>query len=120
MPVPTIFFEKVDADKTLYLRVSKSVDGFQSDFIEKFGLNKVVVRISDNEFEVRRLQPLPLEAEIEALHKEILRYVPNRQSKKAVYVEGNEFILQEEIAGPFLLNALPSLIRRYQLVGAEN
>lgn len=119
VPVPTIFFEKVDADKTLYLRVSKSVDGFQSDFIEKFGLNKVVVRISDNEFEVRRLQPLPLEAEIEALHKEILRYVPNRQSKKAVYVEGNEFILQEEIAGPFLLNALPSLIRRYQLVGAE-
>lgn len=119
VPVPTIYFEKVDADKTLYLRVSKSVEGFQSDFIEKFGLNKIVAKKSDNEFEVRCLKPLPLDVEIEALHKEILHYAPNRQSKKSVYVENNEFILQEEVAGPFLLNALPSLIQRYQLVGAE-
>lgn len=54
-----------------------------------------------------------------ALKKEINHFAPSKEAKKDVYVEGNLFIIPEETAGPFLLNALPTLLHTYQLVGAE-
>lgn len=119
VPVPTLTFEKVDADKMLYLRLTEGVADFPSDFIENFGLNKLAIATSEKEYEVKRLRRLPMQVLTENLQNEIVRYAPSRQARKMVFAEDGVFILPEEVAGPFLLQALPSLIREYQLEGAE-
>lgn len=119
VPVPTLTFEKVDADKMLYLRLTEGVADFPSDFIENFGLNKLAVAKSEKEFEVKRLRRLPMQVLTDKLYDEIVRHAPSRQTRKMVFAEDGVFILPEEVAGPFLLQALPALIREYNIVGAE-
>ncbi len=118
-PVPTLFFEKVDTDKALYLRLSESVKDMSSDFIDQFNINKLAISTTPNEIQVKRLKRKPNELLEDDLLKKIQQYAPSRQAKKTIYAEDGSFIIPENIAGPFLLNALPSLIRDYQLVGAE-
>lgn len=65
------------------------------------------------------MRRLPMQVLTENLQNEIVRYAPSRQARKMVFAEDGVFILPEEVAGPFLLQALPSLIRDYQLEGAE-
>lgn len=119
MPTPSLSFEKIDADKTLYLRLVESVKGLPIDFVQQFDLSRVAQLTLDKKIRVNRLAHLPAEVGCAALKKEINQFAPSKEAKKDVYVEGNLFIIPEETAGPFLLNALPTLLHTYQLVGAE-
>ncbi len=119
IPIPSLSFEKIDADKTLFLRLMESVKGLPLDFVQQFDLSMVASLSLDRKIKVKRLSHLPVNETIAALKKEIVSYAPNKSAQKDVYVEDNLFIIPEETAGPFLLHALPQLIRTYQLVGAE-
>lgn len=119
IPIPSLSFEKIDADKTLFLRLMESVKGLPLDFVQQFDLSMVASLSLEKKIKVKRLAHLPIEENIDTLRKEIMAYAPTKEAKKEVYVEDNLFIIPEETAGPFLLHALPSLIRTYQLVGAE-
>lgn len=119
IPTPSLSFEKIDADKTLFLRLVESVKGLPLDFVQQFGLSRVASLTLDKKIKIKRLAHLPMEAGIAALKKEIYKFAPSKEAKKDVYTEGNLFIIPEETAGPFLINALPTLLRTYQLVGAE-
>ena len=119
IPNPSLSFEKIDADKTLFLRLTESVKGLPTDFVQQFDLSMVASLSLDKKIKVRRLAHLPMGETIASLKKEITAYAPSKEAKREVYVEDNLFIIPEETAGPFLLQALPSLIRSYQLVGAE-
>lgn len=118
-PIPTLYFEKVDQDKTLYMRVAEGVPGVNSDFIERFSLNKIATTVDDNVVEVKRLRWHPIQHLVDDLRNEIAAHMSKRVVNKNIYVDENNFVLPEEVAAPFLLNALPSLIRKYQIVGAE-
>ena len=119
IPTPSLSFEKIDADKTLFLRLMESVKGLPLDFVQLFDLSMVASLSLEKKIKVKRLAHLPMDETIASLKKEITTYAPTKEAKKEVYNEGNLFIIPEETAGPFLLHALPSLIRTYQLVGAE-
>ncbi len=119
VPTPSLTFEKIDADKTLFLRLTESVKGLPLDFVQQFDLSMVASLSLERKIKVKRLSHLPIDDTIASLRKEILQYAPNKTAQKDVYVEDNLFIIPEETAGPFLLHALPQLIRTYQLVGAE-
>ena len=73
----------------------------------------------DQKIVVKRLAHLPIDEIASNLRKEIIQYAPSKAAQKEVYVEDNLFIIPEETAGPFLLQSLPSLLRTYQLIGAE-
>ena len=119
VPEPTLYFEKVDTDKTLYLRVAEGVKDLDSEFIEKFKLTRVTSYSSDNEVVIKRFRHHPVQQIADELYEEITKHMSKRQAKKSIYVDGNIFVLPEDVAAPFLLNALPSLVKKYQLVGAE-
>ena len=119
IPTPSLSFEKIDADKTLFLRLMESVKGLPLDFVQQFDLSMVASLSLEKKIKVKRLAHLPMDEAIASLKKEITAYAPSKEAKKEVYNEDNLFIIPEETAGPFLLHALPSLIRTYQLVGAE-
>lgn len=118
-PVPTLTFEKVDTDKTLYLQLSETVKDFPADFIDRFGLNHIAVETDEGEIEIKRLKRHPMKMMADELLADITHHAPSAKARKTVYADGNTFIVPEEVAGPFLLQALPSLISKYQLVGAE-
>lgn len=116
---PALLFEKIDADKTLYLRVMQTVKDLPTDFMQQFDLTAVATVTDDRHILVRRLDRPPLDAIVGALYKEIVQYAPGKAARQEVYQEDSQIIVPEEVAGPFLLHALPSLIGRFQLIGAE-
>ena len=118
--IPTVVIEKVDADMALYLRLSHSLQGMPADFGERFDLT-CVAQLQDMEERVvlRRIVQSDFATETDELRKLIQSYAPNRTAAKEVWMQDGEFIIPEETAGPFLLQALPMLAGRYQLLGAE-
>lgn len=118
-PTLALSFEKINADKTLFLRLVEKVNGLPMDFVEQFDISMVATVGIDKKIRVRHLSRLPLEADAAALKKEIIKFAPDRQAQKSVFCENNLFVIPEDTAGPFLLHALPSLLKRYELIGAE-
>lgn len=118
-PTLALSFEKINADKTLFLRLVEKVNGLPIDFVEQFDISMVATVGIDKKIRVRHLSRLPLEADAAALKKEIIKFAPDRQAQKSVFCENNLFVIPEDTAGPFLLHALPSLLKRYELIGAE-
>lgn len=119
VPTPSLSFEKIDADKTLFLRLVESYKGLPLDFVQQFDLSMVASLSLDQKIVVKRLAHLPIDEITNNLRKEIIQYAPSKAAQKDVYVEDHLFIIPEETAGPFLLQSLPSLLRTYQLIGAE-
>lgn len=119
VPTPSLSFEKIDADKTLFLRLVESYKGLPLDFVQQFDLSMAASLSLDQKIVVKRLAHLPIDEITSNLRKEIIQYAPSKAAQKEVYVEDNLFIIPEETAGPFLLQSLPSLLRTYQLIGAE-
>lgn len=119
LSAPTLFIEEIDADKTLYLRVADVVKALPESFVDKFGINMVAQISVPGVIDVKKLKRVPMQDTIEYLRTEILRFAPDRQAKKNVYLADDTFIIPENTAGPFLLNALPSLLKTFDLVGAD-
>lgn len=117
--VPTLCFEKVDTDKALYLRVMNALPGNDNELIERMNLSVRAVIGMDKTIELKPILRRPLEESIETLRKILNEHAPSRQAKKDIYQEEDFFIVPEESAGPFLFNALPSLLMHFALLGAE-
>lgn len=117
--IPTLVIEKVDADMALYLRLTHTLAGVSADFVRDFDLTWQAQVSMEGQIVLRRIVNSDEQAEQDALRKTILGYAPDRKAAKEVWQSGGEFIIPQETAGPFLLQALPELVRRYQLLGAE-
>lgn len=117
--VPTLCFEKVDTDKALYLRVMNSLPGNDNELIERMKLSVHAVIGIDKVVELKTIVRRPLEESVAILSKILNEQAPSRQARKEIYQEGEFFIVPEESAGPFLFNALPSLLKHFALLGAE-
>ena len=118
--IPTLVIEKVDADMALYLRLSHTLQGLSADFGERFDLS-CVAQLQEMEHQVtlRQVVQSDFSQEEEELRRTIVSFAPNRQAAKEVWQQNGEFIVPQETAGPFLLQALPQLVKHYQLLGAE-
>lgn len=117
---PTLLFEKVDADHTLYLRLVGQIKGLSIDFIQRFDVNMVAVRTDEHHVAVHRIANIHLADYAEGLRQQIVKYAPNRKAANQVYYDDDLlFIIPESVAGPFLLSALPEILSEYQLVGIE-
>ena len=118
--LPTLVFEKVDADQALYLRVLQGVPGLDFDFVRQFDLLYLAqVQPDEGRVLLRRIEGQSVEASIAALRSQIQHYAPTRQAAREVFCEDGFFIIPEETAQPFLLGYLPMLVRDFQLVGAD-
>lgn len=61
VPTPSLSFEKIDADKTLFLRLVESYKGLPLDFVQQFDLSMVATLSLDQKIVVKRLAHLPIE-----------------------------------------------------------
>lgn len=118
--VPTVVFEKVDADKALYLRLVHTLPGFDADFTRRFDLVYVATLTADGKVLLKRIDHSTGSADLEKLSGLLADNAPTRTAKKEIYQSDDLFIVPEETAGPFLLNSLPLLVNNYRVEGADN
>ena len=117
--VPTIIIEKVDADMALYLRLTQTLPGIDADFAQRFDLTYVATLTMEHQVLLRRIVHIDNSNDENELRRTITSYAPTKQAAKDVWNDGGEFIIPQDVAGPFLLQALPQLVRHYQLLGVE-
>lgn len=117
--IPTLVIEKVDADMALYLRLTNTLAGVSADFVRDFDLTWQAQLTMEHQVVLHRIVNSDEQEEQDYLRKTILSFAPDRKAAREVWQSGGDFIVPQETAGPFLLHALPELVRHYQLLGAE-
>ncbi len=117
--VPTLVFEKVDADHALHLRVAHSIPGCEIGFLEDFDVEWKATLMPDRQLVLRRITHGPFEDLVDGVRKRLVPYAPSKSAQKEIYQEGGFFIVPEETAAPFLLKELPDLLHTYRLLGAD-
>ena len=117
--VPTIIIEKVDADMALYLRLTYTLPGTDADFAQRFDLTCLATLTMEKQVLLRRIVHSDQQGDENELRKTIVSFAPTKTAAKDVWNSDGEFIIPQDVAGPFLLQALPRLVLHYQLLGAE-
>jgi len=118
--MPALIFEKVDADNSLYLRVSTSLPGFEADFFDDYDISKVA---SLNDIEKKIVVGNVLHEEtyscFNQIEKLLRKYKRALKNHNEYYLEDNLFIIEEELAKEFIFKELTHLITRFAVFGAE-
>lgn len=120
--VPAIVFTKVDADRSLNMEVARVLPGIDFNLQSRLQLTAVAVDDADGRPVICRTLPYDrhdAEADADDVETKLRYYTPSRAAYKNVYRDGTFFIVPPEIAGPFLLHGLPSLLRDFSLIGSE-
>ncbi|MDI6735974.1 MAG: SNF2-related protein [bacterium] len=114
---PTIIFEKVDAENSLYLRLTVSLSGFEQDFFENYDVTKIVL-LNDLEKKivVSELVMEEIQTGFNDIEKLLKRY---KNSDNSYFVEDNLFVIEEGLARDFIYKELPYLLTRFTVLGAE-
>jgi SNF2 family DNA or RNA helicase len=118
--LPTLIFEQIDNDHSLYLRISTSVTGYDSDFLDDYDISKIA-SLHDLEkkivvSEIIREDVHACFAEIEKLLKKCKRSLKNGAD---YYLDDNLIIIEEELAKEFLYKELTFLVTKFSIFGAE-
>lgn len=116
--VPTIIFEKVDEDMSLYLRLVQGIEGLDHDFVQRFDLVYVARLTMEHQILLQRITHHDNHEGIKNLLRKITSFA-TLKGKKEIYQEDDLFIIPEETAGPFLVGALPELVSEYRLIGSD-
>ncbi|MDI6781750.1 MAG: SNF2-related protein [bacterium] len=117
---PTIIFEKVDGDNSLYLRISTSLPGFDAEFFDSYDVSKIVLL---NELEKKIVVSDLIGEEIydcfAEIDKLLKKYKKLLKDKNDFFFEDNLFIIEESLAREFVYKELPNLIANFAILGAE-
>lgn len=117
--VPTLYLEKVAADKALYLRAGISIDSLGDTLPPGVQPTKVARLDSHGGITVRPVEGCDLEQHVDRLYSLFSSCAPDRNARKEIYRDGNFFIIPEATAGPFLLKHLPMVLETFRLVGSD-
>ncbi len=122
---PALIFEKIDADDSLYMRVTESLPAFHVDFLEQFDIHKASeINELERIVKTKYIQRLNLDAEVKEIEKQLNRVVPKEKGKKKagadeLVLQDNLFIIPRHIADGFIYTELPHLLEKFKLFGAE-
>ncbi len=116
-PQPSLFFEKIDEEQSLYLRVSQVLPNLEADFLENYDVNKLA-QVNDVEQTII-LRTIEYSNYIDLL-QDIAKLLSGKSRKKNLfYQDNNLFVIPQETAEKFIRNSLPALLNTYQVFGAE-
>ncbi|WP_299456941.1 DEAD/DEAH box helicase [uncultured Microscilla sp.] len=116
-PQPSLFFEKIDEEHALYLRVSQVLPNLETDFLENYDVNKLA-QVNEVE-ETIVLRTIEYSSYV-VLLQDITKQISGRSKKKNLfYQDNNLFVIPQETAEKFIRSSLPALLNTYQVFGAE-
>jgi len=117
---PALIFEQIDSDQSLYLRVSTSLPGFDSDFLDNYDISKIAL-LNDLEKKIIVSDIIHEDVhtcflEIEKLLKKCRRSI---KSSADYFMDDNLFIIEENLAKELIYKELTYLVTKYSIFGAE-
>lgn len=116
-PQPSLFFEKIDEEQSLYLRVSHVLPNLEVSFLDNYDVNKLA-QINDVEQTIA-LRTIEYTNYVSLL-SDIAKLLSGKSKKKNLFHQDNNlFVIPQETAEKFIRNALPTLLNSYQVFGAE-
>ena len=119
---PTLIFEKIDPDNSLYLRISNSLSGFGADFFDNYELSKVAVL---NELEgkivISDVMQEDLSSYCHEMGKLLSKYKKALKGEEKIeyFIEDNLFIIEENLAQEIMRRELPRFLTSFSVFGAE-
>lgn len=116
--MPTLCFEKVDADRALYVRITSAIPD-DNDIVARLNLGVRASIGMDKTVTLKHIIRRPLDESTDTLCRIIESHAPTKQARREIYQDEDFFIIPEETAAPFLTGGLPQLLRNFILVGAD-
>ena len=117
---PTLIFEQVDPDHSLYLRVSHSLPELDANFLDNF---EVIKAATVNDLKQKIMVSDIINTELIKNFNEIKRLLKKNQkglkSENGFFVEDNLFIIEAALADKFIHGELGNLISHFAFLGAE-
>ena len=120
---PTIIFTGVDADRFLQMEVAHLLPGIDYSIQTRLQFTVVAIDGGDTHPMLYRAAPMDntaVERDADKIGLMLKNYTPHAAAGKKIYRDGTLFIVPPEVAGPFLLHGLPSLLRDFALIGSDN
>lgn len=117
---PLLVIEKIDRDKSLYLKVGSYIANMESDFLDEYDI-KNVITVNDLEQKIiinDVLNDNPDEYIAEIL-KIIVKYQRNLKLRDSYYLDGNLIIMHETLAKDFITKELSNLLSKYKIIGTD-
>ena len=116
-----VFIEKIDADNTLYLRLSQSLPETEPTLIEEFDIQRFVsVNPTEKRILISRVMDKDLAPLVEDLTKKLSHIKKLARTSSDFVVDGTLFIIQEELAREFIRKELEHIVREFVVYGSEN
>jgi SNF2 family DNA or RNA helicase len=119
---PCLFFEKIDENNSLYLRVGQSLPGLDIMALQQFELYRFA---EINELEkivtIKLIDQEPTENYVQEISKLLKRHHPKKKKseQEEIFLDEQLFIIPEDTAANFIYGELPNLLMRYLIFGAE-
>ena len=118
--VPTLLIEKIDPDRSLYMRVSSSLPERSPENTDNFKLTVVAQSQDDGTILLSKVTYVTNTDNVAAVNDIVARSIKTPTERRKVYNDGNGFyILPEEVAGRFLLDGLPALAEHFRILGVD-
>lgn len=118
---PTIIFERIDAEKALYLRIASTNSKLPQSHA-RLGLTMIVKHDEEsNTFSAHPILPLDITPYMEQVKETVRKTAPSRKTANEVYEDDEEglLILPPEVAGNFLFHGLPTLLGQFRILGTD-
>ena len=116
-----VFIEKIDADNTLYLRLSQSLPETEPTLIEEFDIQRYVsVNPAEKRILISRVLDKDIAPLVEDLSKKLTLHKKLLRTSSDFIVDGTLFIIQEELAREFIRKELEHIVRDFVVYGSEN
>ncbi len=120
---PSIVFEQMGNDNSLYMRVSQVLPNLGAGFLDDFEISKIAeINELEELINIKAIHQKPLEQLVQQMAKR-LKTIKAKQgrgkAKQQIVQDENLFILPEGTASSFIYNELPSLLTEYKIYGTE-
>jgi len=119
---PSLVFEKVDVDDSLFMRVGQSLPDLSVSVLEQFDLFKYAeINELEKQITVKYIEQDPLEEVTTLVSKLLKKHTPRKKKEERAVVvfEDGLFIIPREIASGFIYNELVELLTQFEFFGAE-
>ncbi len=119
---PVLIFEKIDADDSLYMRVSQVLPGIDAGLLNDYELQFFAsVNEVEQVIDVKTVEQESIEGALQTIEKLLQKHIPKQGKKKTldIVLEDDLFIIPREVAAGFIYNDLPALLTSYKVMGAE-
>ena len=116
---PSVVFEKVDSDKSLYINLTYSYKSYNFNFFDDFNIERVVfLNKMDESITVHQVDYYEADEKHEQLKKLISKY-SRKNSEYSAYLDDNLIIIPGELAGEFLTHELSYLLENFEIYGTD-